>query len=82
MPIGTHFAIHIKIVQQHEFACEGMMVRRYQFREEAETGLTISLWKIAQDLVVCTILFNDVNAMRNGRGVPQLGWNGVIWFSL
>ena len=75
--IGTHFALDVEVVEQHELAGESMMVRGDGFGKQAQGGIALPLRHVAQHLIVGAVFFDDVNAMANGRGVAGDQRHGV-----
>src|SRR6476660_4864283 len=53
-----------------------MMVRRNKLGIDAQTGITVSLGKIAKYLVVGLVLFDDVNNMLKHGRLAHTQWHG------
>ena len=66
MAIGRDFALHIEIIKQHEVIGQGVQVGRDIFRENAKLRVAVAFFDIAENLVVCPVLLDNINAMRNG----------------
>ena len=60
MPVGGDFALDIKVIEQHELAGQGVMVRRDRVGEEAQVRVAVAFLDVAEDLVVGAVLFDDV----------------------
>src|SRR5207249_3241361 len=66
--IGREDAIAIIIVEQNVLLRQGVMVGRNKLRVNAEAGIAVSLWKIAENLVVGFVFLQNVKDMlENGR---------------
>src|SRR5262249_13396398 len=71
VPVGGYFPVHVEVVEKDELPGELVVVRRDRLREEAELGLAVPLGHVAEYLVVCPILLDDVDHVLD-RGL--LAW--------
>ena len=78
MAVGAHLALDIKIVEQHEFARELVVVGRDFFTEQTQARIAVALRQIAQDLVVGAVLLDDVDAILDRAGFTHSSGNRVV----
>ncbi len=78
VPIGAHFALDIKIIEQNEFASQRVLIRRYLLGEDAQRWIPIALRQIAKYLIVGSILFDDIEAMLDGTRIADFGWDRIV----
>ena len=57
----------VEIIERHEIAREGVMVRRDRLRERVELGIAVGALEIAEDLIVRAILVGDVDDVMDLR---------------
>src|SRR5689334_4752100 len=67
MAIGRIHAVAIIIVQQNILLGQGVMIRRYKLRINAQARIAISLRDVAKDLVVSLVLLQNVEDMLENR---------------
>ncbi len=77
MPVGADLAVHVEVVQQHEFASQRMVVGRDGLGEQAEVRLAVALGHVAEDLVVSAILLDDIDDVLDRRRITDLRRDGV-----
>src|SRR5437867_5933152 len=76
--IDAHLAIAIKIIQQHVFARELMMVGSDILAEHDQVGITVAggpslrILERAEKLVVSAVFFDDVKHVFDGAGLANL----------
>src|SRR6266852_2169152 len=75
MSVDADFAITIKIVQSNELLGQSMLIRRDGASKDRETSIAIALGKVAEHLVVGTVLFDDVNNVLYRRSSANLTRN-------
>jgi hypothetical protein len=63
MPIGTDFAFDVKVIEEDEFAGELVVIGCYPFWKEAEGWIAIAPAEVAKDLIVGSILLDDIDAV-------------------
>src|SRR5438445_13796726 len=78
MSISADFAFDIKIIQQHKLTRQLVVIRRDALGKQAKLGVAISLWKIAEDLIVSPILLDDIKTVANRTRLPWLERNRII----
>ena len=67
MPIGTHFSIYIKIVQQHKVFDNFVLVGCNMLSKKQEGCIPVATLYITQDLIIGPVFFDDVKNMFDGR---------------
>jgi hypothetical protein len=77
MAVRAHFALHIKIVEQHKLTRQLVVIGSDPFREKAEGGIAVSLGHIAQHLIVSSVLFDDIDAIFDGARITWPAGNGI-----
>ena len=75
--IGADFAFDIKIIQQHKLTRQLVVVGRGPLGKQAELRIAIALRKIAQHLIVSSVLFDDVKTVLERACLARLQWNGI-----
>src|SRR5438445_13354884 len=84
MPIHADFSIAIKIIEQHVFARQLVMIGRDVLAEHYQIGITISrrptpgVLKRAKDLIVSAVLFDDVKHVLDWTGFAHLVGNNAV----
>src|ERR1700739_137030 len=77
IPAGSaDFAGCIEVIEKTEGEREAVMVGRYRLRPLIERRVAIAAIEIAQYLVVCLVLFDDVDDVMNL--VLQEGHGGIV----
>ncbi len=79
MAVGTHFGIHIKIIQQHETPCQLVLVGSDHFREKAEIRIPVAFGHVPQHLVVGPVLLDDIEHVFDRTGIPHFLRNGIAF---
>ena len=76
MAIRADLPVYIKIIQQHKFPGESMLIGSDLLPKQYKTGVAIALGHIAQHLVIGPVFFNDIKDMFDRRRIPYLsqGW--------
>ena len=67
MPVRTEYSTAVKVIQQHEFFDELVMIRRHLATEDAQAWIAFAFLDIAKHLVVGAIFFDDVQHMLEHR---------------
>ena len=68
MAIGTDHSRAIRIVEEHEFARDFVLVGRDALAENAQRWIAIAFAHIAQHLVIGAVLFDDINDVLKQAG--------------
>src|SRR6201999_826620 len=77
IPAGSaDFTGCVEVIEKTEGESEAVMVGRYGLRPFNERGVAIAAIEIAQYLVVCLVLFDDVDDVMNL--VLQEGHGGIV----
>ncbi len=76
-PVGAQDAAAIGVVQQREFADELVLVRRDARAEGAEAGVAVAFLHVAENLVVRTVLLDDVNDVLEHARLADTFGNGL-----
>src|SRR5437762_13869979 len=58
----------IEVVEKDELAGEAMMIRCDILPEHHERGIPVSLWHIAENLIVGSVFLDDVHDVPDQRG--------------
>src|SRR5438309_1481890 len=77
MPIRTHISVHVKVVEQNKLTRELMVIGRDFLVEERKRAVSIALAEIAKNLIISSILFDDINNVFDGRRLTGLARNRV-----
>ena len=75
MPVVADLGVDVEVVEQHELARQGVGVGRRILAEEAEARIAVSRRQVAEDLVVGAVLLDDVEDVRDRRGVADARGN-------
>ena len=75
MTVDRNMAVAVKIVEQHEFVSQLVVVGRYLGTEHYELGVAVSTPHIAEDLIERAIFFDDVQDIFNWRRIANFGGN-------
>src|SRR5438874_13711104 len=73
--VHADLAVAIEVVQQDVLAGELMVIGRDAVTVDGEIGITIARWfaggitKIAEDLVVGAVFFDDIKDIFDGAGI-------------
>ena len=67
MTIRAHVAVHVEIVEQHELPRQRVLVGRDLLAEEDEVGRAVTLFDVAQDLVVRPVFLDYIDHVVDGR---------------
>ena len=83
--VGTHFSVHIEIVEEYVFTCEPVLIRGHFLRKKAEIRIAISAQtggQITQNLVVGPVFLDNVKNIPDRGGVAHTHGYGIAWFAL
>src|ERR1700722_445227 len=75
MSIDAPLAVAVKIVEGDELLGQGVMVGRHFASEDREARVAIALRQVPQNLVVGSILFDDVNDVLDRGSRADFAWN-------
>src|SRR6266446_5208124 len=64
--VGADLGVHEKAIEESEALRERVVVRRDALSKEGQRRITIALGHVAEDLIVSTVLFNDVDHVLEG----------------
>ncbi len=67
MAFRADIGVHIEVIQKHEFICQLVKIGSDVFAEKRQRFISISFGHVAQNLIVGSILFDDVDDVLNGR---------------
>ena len=73
MAIHADLTIRIQVVKQHILLREGAVVRRDVIPKNAQIRIAISLWKVSEDLIVGSVLLDDIDDILDWAGDAHLG---------
>ena len=82
MTIGTNLCIHIKIIKQHIFTCNFMLIRSIFFSKKRQGRIAVSFFYIPKYLIVGPVFFNYVKHVFDWRRIAHLFRNGITGFTL
>src|SRR5665648_249 len=64
--IGTHFSIHVKVIEQNKLFGDCMKVWSCIFTEKNQSRIAVSFRNVAQNLIVSPVFFNNIKDILDG----------------
>jgi hypothetical protein len=76
VPVAAVSTGSVEIIEEHKRIGQPVLVRGDVVAEHDERGVAISLFHVAEDLIVRAVLFHHVDHMLDERRLSGAPWNG------